>query len=424
MRRWAGVTLDIDAGRAAEIETICEKSANGKNGGQALVFAAELSDRYHLSADPDSLLTRAILTDPSVASGLLGRKGSGPSFKALCFLASGDANSFVDVLRRRSGLEIPLNKAIADAAMSCWRPGSEGEALMHLATALSAAGMDDRASAILASVAREGIGAWRSESSSKLLAAALEGRAQRKLFWDSVRDPDMIAKALESQLGQEIASRPVDEIASAAGAVLAGALEPAKVLEFGLLLVDKEGVSGRLAEVASWCVEKWRKGKLAGSQDLIRVLLGASMMSEASEVAMSSPDDAILATVTQALDKHRSTPPAEGLARARHQLRSGDLSGCIEALQDSTGEEADDLRGLALWKLGRRNAAISLWYRSFKEDGSLGLFRRLHWALGEAGYTLDRVALEKYAELHHPEALAGLAVAAMKPRRLNTISML
>jgi tetratricopeptide (TPR) repeat protein len=424
MRKWTGVVLDIDAGRAAEIESICEKSATGRNGGQALVFAAELSDKYHLSADPDSLLTKAILTDPSVAAGLAGRKGSGPSFKALCSLASGDSNGFVDVLRRRAGLEIPLNKSIADAALSRWRPGTEGEALLHLASALSTANMEDRSASVLSAIAREGIGAWRAEASARLLTFSLEGKAPRKLFWDSVRDPEMITQALESDLGQQIASRPVEEIASAAGAVLAAGLDPGKVLEFGLLLVDKEGVSGRLGEVAAWCMEKWRKGKLAGSQELVRVLLGASLMAEASEVAMSSPDDKMLATVTEALDKHRTVPPAEGLARARHLFRSGDMSGCMEALQGVVGEEADDIRGLTLWRLGRRNAAISLWHNSFKENGSVALLRRLHWALGEAGYGLDRIALEKYAELHCPEALAGLAVAAVGPRRLNTISML
>jgi len=425
LRKWAGVALDIDQGKAAEIESICEGAATGRSGGQALVFAAELSDRYQLSADPDALLTRAVLTDPSVASALAGRKGTGPSFKALVSLASGDSNGFADVLRRRSGLEIPLNKAIADAATAGWRPATDGEALLYLASALSTAGMEDRASAVLASIAREGIGAWRAEASARLLSAAVEGKAPRKLFWDSVRDGETIAGALEGKLGTDIATRPTEEIASAAGAALAAALDPAKVLEIGLLLIDREGVAGRLQEVGAWCMEKWRKKQLAGTQDLVRILLAASMMPEASEVAMSSPDDAVLATVTQALEKqHQSTPPAEGLARARHLLRSGDLSGCMEALAGNAGEEADDLRGLALWRQGRRNAAISLWYCSFRENGSLVLFRRLHWALGEAGYGLDRVALEKFAELNRPEALAGLAVAASRPRRLNTVSIL
>ncbi len=423
LKRWVGMALDIDPGRAGEIEGMLEKAGSGRNGGQALVLAAELSDRYHLQSSPDTLLTNAVLSDPSVAAGLLARKGNGPSLKALCFIAAGESQGFVDIMRRRQGLEVPINRAIAEAALSKWKPGSEGEALLHLSSMLPAAGLGDRVPGVLASLAAEGIGAWKADAAAKLFASAIEGSTPPTLFWDSVRDPETVMNALQSPLAENPASRPDAELYAAARAVMGSGLDPARALEFGVLLLDREGAADRLSEIAVFCMEKWRKGRLPGSQDLIRVLLAASMLPEASEVAMTTSDDAILGAVNKALDQHRSTPPAEGLARARNLLQSGDASGAMQAAEGLDGEEAEDVKALALWRLGKRNSAITIWFRCYKATGSTASLQRLHWALGEAGYGLDKAALEKHAELHSSGALAGPS-AAGRPRGLNTVSIL
>ena len=77
---------------------------------------------------------------------------------------------------------------------------------------------------------------------------------------------------------------------------------------------------------------------------------------------------------------------------------------------------------MALWRLGRRSAAISAWMDAFRRTGDETLLLRLHWALGEAGYSRDRRALELFVESRHRSLVPRLGRDAGTGSRLDMIS--
>jgi tetratricopeptide (TPR) repeat protein len=422
LRRYSSMVLDIDPGRAGEIAALCEKKGRERASGMCLAYAAELSDRHHLQFDPDELLTRAVLSDPSLAPVALERKGCGPSLKALCAIATGNSAAFADVVRRRTGLTVPVNDQVAGMALSRWRPGRDDEALSYLSDVLAAAEMHDREISVLGGLAGEGLGAWRTAASDRLLSMALDGRVPRRFFWESVRDREVVDRALEGPLGQDLGQAAPEEVSAAAGAVLLSGLGVDRLLGFGDLLMGIGGAGSRLREIASAGFEKWRQGDRSGEKELVRLLLSAGMTVEATEVAWARPDDRTLGLLRDELRAQRTGLEATGPPAARRLLDAGEPMRALEALGAAEGSEAADLRALALWRTGRRNAAISAWLGLYRSTGEEGWLARLHWALGEAGYVLDRSALERYIESRHDTLLPRLAPSAGRTGGLGLIS--
>lgn len=406
LRRYAGMALEIDPGRAGEICALCERVGGERQSGQCLFFAAELSDRYHLQSDPETLLTKAVLMDPPIAAQIAGRKNNGPALRALCCLATANSTGFADVMRRRQNLTVPISPPVAEIAVCSWRPETDGEAMTFLAGVLDAGGMEERAIQVLSLLARDGIGAWKTSAGEKLLLAALEGRAPRKVFWDSVRDQTVIQQALDGVMVEGLAESPTDEIASAAGAVLASGVDATRAFEFGRLLLGREGARPRLVEIASYCFERWKKGDRPPEEEFVKMLLAAGMRAEASEVALASGRDDVLGHVMNAIEHHRAESPPTGQARARSLVYAGRFAEAFESLAGSDDDEALDLRAYALWRMGRRNAAISAWLDAYRTTLRPLFIRRVHWALEEAGYALDARAVEKFMESRHPGELA------------------
>ncbi len=424
LRRFASTALDIDPGRAAEIASLCEKKGMERGSGHCLAYAAELSDRYHLSLDPDMLLTNAVLADPSMAAVASSRKGTGPGLKALCALASANAAAFADTMRRRSGLTVQLNAAIADIAIGAWKAGRDDEALSHLADLLRTAGLFDREVVILSALASEGIGAWRTTASEKLLALALEEKIPQNLFWDSVKDPAVVEKALEGPLGSALEKSRPEQVSAAAGAVLSSGLGVERLMDFGEMLLDSEDGGARLKDIATAGFARWRTGDRTAEADLARLLVAAGMFGEASELAWARMDDKVFALLRAKLSEARAGAAGAGSDTARLLLLAGNPSGALEALGSLDGPLERDLRATALWRMGRRNAALASWLEAWRATGAGMFIERLHWALGEAGYTLDRSALERFAETRHQAVLPRLRRRQGDGGRLGMISSL
>lgn len=429
LRRFSSMVLEMNAGKAAEIASICESSGSERGSGQCLAYAAELSDRYQLQLDPDALLIKAVLADPSLASTALLRKGGGPSLKAVCAIATANAAAFSDTMRRRQGLSVPVSRALAERALDQWQAGRDDEAMSHLAGVFAACEMRDMETAVLRKLAGDGIGAWRTTAAERLLADTLDGRMTRMEFWNSVRDHSVIEKAVEGRLGEDLRNgrAPAAEVSAAAGAVLASGLEIERLLGFGELLMDAGGGGGgMLGDIARAGYEKWKASSppVPPSFDLVKLLVSAGMMPEAVEAAWSRMDDRMLSLVREGLLKKRSTASGTGLSAARDLLQSGRAEEALAALPEGgdAGTEAADISATALWKLGRRIAAIDLWIEAFRRTGDAILLQRLHWALGEAGYPTDRAALERFVESRHRNLIPGLGGSAAPAGRLSMIS--
>ncbi len=426
LRRFSSMVLEMDAGKAVEIASICETRGNERGSGQCLAYAAELSDRYQLQMDPDSLLIKAVLADPGQADVALQRKGGGPALKAICAIANGNASSFTDTMRRRQGLTIPLSRILADKVMSAWQAGRDDEALSHLAGVLASNDMNDLEMEVMGRLACDGIGAWRTSAAERLLTETLEGRMQRTKFWSFVRDHSVIEKAIEGPLGVDLRNGKAApaEVSAAAGAVLASGLEVDRLLGFGEMLMGMGGEGTMLKDIALAGYEKWKDGpsSTAPSQDLVKLLVSAGMLAEATEAAWSGMDNRMLGLLRQGLLQRRASAEGSGVGVARDLITSGKPSEAFEALKGCEGPEASDLAALALWKLGRRNAAIAAWAEAFRRTGDDTLLLRLHWALGEAGYASDRSALEQYVGSRHASLVPKLGGTAVSGGRLCTIS--
>jgi len=429
LRRFSSMVLEMNAGKAAEIASICESSGSERGSGQCLAYAAELSDRYQLQLDPDALLIKAVLADPSLASIALQRKGGGPSLKAVCAIAMANAAAFSDTMRRRQGLSVPVSRTLAERALEQWQAGRDDEAMSHLAGVFAACEMRDMETAVLRKLAGDGIGAWRTTAAERLLADTLDGRMTRMEFWNSVRDHSVIEKAVEGRLGEDLRNgrAPAAEVSAAAGAVLASGLEIERLLGFGELLMDVGGGGGMLGDIARAGYEKWKASSppVAPSFDLVKLLVSAGMMPEAVEAAWSRMDDRMLSLVREGLQKKRSSASGTGVSAARDLLLSGRAAEALAALPPAgahAGAAASDISATALWRLGRRSAAIDQWIEAFRRTGDALLLQRLHWALGEAGYPADRAALERFVESRHRNLVPGLGGSAGPAGRLSTIS--
>jgi len=247
-------------------------------------------------------------------------------------------------------------------------------------------------------------------------------------FWNSVRDRSVIEKAVEGRLGEDLRNSraPAAEVSAAAGAVLASGMEIERLLGFGELLMDVGGGGGMLGDIARAGYEKWKASSPAAapSFDLVKLLVSAGMLSEAVEAAWSRMDDRMLALVREGLQKKRASASGTGVAAARDLLLSGKAAEALAALPAGADESAGaaDVSATALWRLGRRSAAIDQWIEAFRRTGDPLLLQRLHWALGEAGYPADRAALERFVESRHRNLITSLGGGACPAGRLSTIS--
>ena len=428
LRRFSSMVLEMNPGKASEIASLCESKGNERGSGRCLAYAAELSDRYQLQLDPDALLIKAVLADPSIATTAVQRKGGGPSLKAVCAIAGANASTFSDILRRRQGLSVPLSTALVERVMTQWQAGRDDEAMSQLAGVMESNGMYDAQMTVLSRLAADGIGDWRTKAAERLLTETLDGRMSRLDFWNCVRDHSVIEKAIEGRLGSDLKEGRATpaEVSAAAGAVLASGLEIDRLLGFGELLMDSGDGGGMLSDIAKAGYEKWKAASppVAPSLDLLKLLVSAGMMQEATETAWSRMDDRMLGLVRDTLRQKRAAVSDPGPEAARSLLYAGRPAEALAALEKDRdeGAESADLEAMALWRLGRRSAAISAWMDAFRRTGDETLLLRLHWALGEAGYSRDRRALESFVESRHRSLVPRLGRDAGTGSRLDMIS--
>lgn len=423
--------VDLVPEEAPGIMKMAEEIGRRKGEGQLLAYAAELSDRYHLPRDPEDLLSEAVLAEPSVAEALSKKSGMGPGFKALCAAASGDAGTFTDVLRRRPSLDVRINDQIIESAVERWTPGQDDEALSLLAEVSLREGFGEQASTILSLVAREGIGDWRSKASQRLLDEVNQGGLPARLLWESVRDPVVLGQALERNVSGDLSEIPADEMATMVNALTGSGMDPEIILDFAVKFMDtRQDDEGLLLQMGSYCYDKLQEmdRKLSGRDgtNLVKLLLRANMIAEASRMAVDLGISELLGTVRESLRDYRAAesdiPPR---VRAEHLVLLGRPSEALSVLGDSSPDESvevSDLRARALWDAGQRQAAVSTWLSCYRRSGKGLYLGRVMWALDRNGNRLERTAVKRVVAERHPHLVSSSREDPDREYRLGTIS--
>lgn len=439
-QRYSAVMLEINGEAAEEVVGMASAMASEKSSGHAYIYAARIASRYRIQADTDGLVTSALLLEPELAEeGLLQEfHRMGPVPRAVCALAAGEGEEFARLLRDNGDLNLPLNQALLESGVSAWSPGEDGEPLLALSEQAIGSQFADRGEDLLCLLASQGEEPWRTRASMKLLDSVEKGTTDRTRFWSSVRVDKVIAEAMERLLPDDYSGIDREELKVIAPAVLhsgQGIRRLFQLAEDGQLFPRDDMDLRR--ELAVKLLESYREleeeeGLSTGEMEsLVDVLLSAGMLAEASEIARISGSDGALSMVREGLRQARSAVRDSGAG-------SGDPSAAFDLIVtgrpdlalDILGDAEDrshpvfDARALALWNMGYRQQAIHTWMADFRENSSGDSLKRLYWALGQSGASLERAALKRFLAGRYPE-IAGILSRDDReydPDRLDTIS--
>ncbi|MEN8209529.1 MAG: hypothetical protein ABFR50_09800, partial [Candidatus Fermentibacteria bacterium] len=431
---YSAVMLDIDSTVAEDIVNMALSMASDRSSGRAYLYAVRIASRYRITLDIDDLLTKAVLNLPELSKeGILEEFHSkiGSGSEAVCAAAAGNASAFSSICRSNPDISIPLNEAVIDIAMQGWTPEENPEALLDLAGQALLAGFSQKAEDILYNLSQKSDPPWKIQASRKMLDEVAAGKADRIRFWQSVKVPAVLADALDKLYPDGFGKVSSDEARVIAPAVLSSGQGIRRLFKLAndKLFFPSDNIPLR-KQLAESCISSLadmaEEDTLSAAEtgELIEILLSAGMLADAVSIARENGSNEILSRLR------------DGLAEARKDSISGEsafnmlITGRFdEALKALDEEDEDsslimDTRALALWNLGFRDQAISVWMKEYRKTEDAAPLKRLFWALEQAGAPMERIALRRFIAVKHP-VLAGMLDRegpAFEPDKLELIS--
>ncbi|MCD4701402.1 MAG: hypothetical protein K8S24_06035, partial [Candidatus Aegiribacteria sp.] len=164
----------------------------------------------------------------------------------------------------------------------------------------------------------------------------------------------------------------------------------------------------------------------AETEKLLEILLSAGMLSEAVSIARANGSNGILSKLRDGLADTRSKLKEKSINNAFNMVISGRSDEALKILDkaDKESSKVMDTRALALWNLGYRDQAISVWMKEYRKTGGVTSLKRLFWALEQAGAPTERIALRRFIAWKFP-GLTGILqqkVFAYNPNQIELIS--
>ncbi|GEM_PF-582475 len=414
--RYSAVLLEMNGRSAGEIVETAERMGSESSSGDAFLYAARVAVRYRISADIDGMLTEAILAKPDIAGqGLIQEfHRMGPIPKALCALALGDKDTFLNTLGASENMEIPLNERILVKGISSWTPEEDADVLMVLAGHAMREGLKEKAENILVMLSERSPEPWSSTAATDYLEAVDKGDADRMRFWKSVRSDSVTAEAMRRLLPGDYTKVPKEELREVVSAVL----RSGRGIRWLLRLSDDETLfpmdeSESRRNLAEKCLEAFRnmdEGDVLTHDETVKfvdILLSAGMFGKASEVAVSEGSDEVLSLLWEGLARSRRklaeelrTVPGdheEAVKAAKDLIPAGRPEAALELLEGlEESHEVLDTMALALWDMGYREQAVMTWLRDYRKTSEAAALKRLFWALGQAGAHFEQAALKRF----------------------------
>ncbi|MCK5117751.1 MAG: hypothetical protein KAR44_14235 [Candidatus Aegiribacteria sp.] len=415
--KYSAVMLDIDSGKAEELMNEALSMAADSLSGRAYLYAARLASRYRIDADIDDLITKAVLILPELSKeGIIEEFHNkiGPAPGAICALAAGNSSLFSRICRDNPDISIPLNEMIIDAAAADWSPERHAEALLDLAGQALTGGFSQKAEDILCDLAQKSDPPWKIEASRKILGEVAAGRADRIRFWQCVEVDTVVAEALDRLFPDGFGKVSSDEARVIAPAVLnsgQGIRRLFKLADDELFFpTDDLPLRKKLAETCmSSLAEMTDEDTLSSTETekLLEILLSAEMFAEAVSVARQNGSNGILSRLRDGLAESRNE--LKGAGNAFDMVISGRSAEALKILDEADSESSlvMDTRALALWNLGFRDQAISVWMREYRKTEDVAPLKRLFWALEQAGAPMERIALRRFIAGKYP-VLTGM----------------
>ena len=412
-QQYSALMLDLDADSSAELVEMAVSMAIMTLSGEAYLYAARTANRNGIDADIDDLITEAVLLKPELSSeGLLTEFAQlGPVSKIICSIAAGDSDTFNEIIRGQTDIDIPLTEELLDIAARNWSPVDNAEALSGLVRYASSLGFKKQVEEILCGISLEGGDPWDSIASEKLLREVIAGNAKRTSIWRYVKVDRIVAEALEKLFPDGYDDIDSEEAKAVAEAVLKSGQGVRRLFKLAddriLFPPDDTALRLKLAEACMKILP------LPGSEDslspqetvkLVRILLSAGMLAEASSIAREESTEELLSILSSELQDARVKSSVSGIERASILMISGDAEGALKEIHDLDGEypEAPDIKALAQWNLGFRNQAISIWINEYRKTGGEMPLKRLIWAIGQTGALMEISALRRFLADKHP----------------------
>jgi tetratricopeptide (TPR) repeat protein len=433
--KYSAVMLDIDSGSAEELMNMAISMASDSSSGRAYLYAARLAIRYRIEADIDELVSSAVLLAPELShEGIIEefhqRVGKVP--EALCGAASAKAPVFCRICRENPGIEVKLNEEIIDIASGQWVPEENSEALLYLSEQALKGGFQKRAEDILFSVAGRGEPPWKADASRKLLAEVIAGKADRIRFWRTVEDDEVISEALEKYYYDGFDKISGEEAREMAPAVLKSGQGIRRLFQLAdegtFFPLEDITLRRELAEACMKSLDEMPEEdrlSIPETGKLLGILLSAGMLSEAASIARKNGSNEILSSLRDGLSSTREALSADSVENAFNLVVSGRSSEVLEALEKNKEESpvTMDIKALALWNLGYREQAISVWVQEFRQTRREVPLKRLYWALEQSGALMERTALRRYIAGNYPGLTQILSqrVSEYKPNQIELI---
>jgi len=371
---------------------------------EGMVFAADLGIKFVDGFDSSTVLSRALCMKPELAERIAGLSAGDETLGMLLLLAFSNPEGFV-YRELPEGITPPAE--MLDGPLRSWRESGNTDALEQLEMLAMENGHLKQAHSIRVALAELGV-----DRSKALLQDTVNNREYRMDFLKLCSQREQAAESVGLIFPDGAGNSDSGEV-SAAVDMLIRCKSTDELFVFALDILKNGSEQNR--EAAGKIVDIFiptanENGSLTILQ-VVELLLISGRISEAFMFARG--DSELLSKLKDAVAKRDSKSDS-----ARVLLRNDRAFEVI--LAPNISEDSMSL-GEALWRLGKRVAACSVWRGAYARTGDPSFLHRLEYAQRYMGASDEASAVSRLLAEKHPESVQ---YGSTDPSPVSTIKMI
>ncbi len=385
----AGTALEGSLGNANEIVQAAIEYSEENDYADGFIFAAETAVKFIENFDVSEMLIKFLSLAPGKVARTLEFKSENSLLIMFQALIKCDSFAF-----KYNPLftSISFPDSILDAALEAWHKEKAVEALKELEILLDEMSKISRAHKLRKILVELG-----EDSSEGLLNDAQFDNKYRIDFLLLSSNSDIVTEAIEKLYPKGFALISSEEL-SALAEMLVRSKATKNLFDFALALLELDTDEHKLAaeQIVDTFIPTAGEDDSLSIPQTVTLLLVSGRINQAFELARG--DSKLLAEVREKLaifDQESNLP--DSLLRADK---------VFDVIRTNRAMSSPLAYGEAMWNLGQRVSACSIWREAYSRENDVKLLIRLYSALDYMGDLLERRAVLRLLSEKHPESIS------------------
>ena len=385
-RTAAGTAVEIDSEQAEGLVEAGVSYSLGNRYAPGLVFAAEVGSAHIDAFDPSGILIKALCIQPDLAERVAEHPSGDKVLGMLLLLAACNHDGFVF---QQLPDDVALPVEMIDKALSVWKEKKELNALRQLEVLAESTENSSQAHDIRVALSELG-----EDRSKGLLKDTLRDGDYRDDFLEYCTDREQAVLSIKQLFPDGPCNSKPEEIAIASDMLIrCGATEELFMFASGLLESNSEDNCDAAGRIVDIFIPTAGEEKSLSVPQVVDLLLMSGRISEAFSFARG--DSVLLDKLKGAVssrDSHSDAPAA--------LLRENKV---FDVILSNTATSDPVAFGEAMWRLGKRIAACSIWREAYSRTNEPRFLQRLQYAQECMGATEEANAVARLLSEKHPE---------------------